>query len=123
MQLWYAESKYHFENDTINTDAMIKEVDEKVKDKEWNALLKDMFKTCAKRVEENSEELEKDWSTWTVPKEECNFKPFSMFTCLFIEALAVNFFLSFLNYFVKVKCISRIVLTDQGPNMKGARKE
>lgn len=69
---------------------MNKYLDERVKDNDFNKILKESYKACKTQVDDEFTQVEKKWSSHNITKENCNFKITSVTTCAAVNAFIVK---------------------------------
>lgn len=76
----------------MNFEILNQKIDEKILDKEWNALLKDNYVECQKTFDNTAEQVEKDWLSRNVSKSDCNVKISTIGTCVSLKSYSVKYF-------------------------------
>jgi hypothetical protein len=90
----YSEAMNLTENGELNAEAMKKIIDERVKDQEFNSVLKKAFDDCVLFIPKKMETIEKEWSAppMNINKNDCNIKLSAMIGCMNMNSILVNEF-------------------------------
>lgn len=111
-------------DNAVDKDAMLKYMNDKVKEESWKPVSKTVIEKCADETTANKDKIEKELAAapFNISKDKCNPVFMSMLVCVQLEGFVVSVLFKSLKCFWVNKIFNRAARKTSGPTQKDAQR-